>query len=183
MALKDKLRGKHGKNWTSQVDLFDPSSSRLLTIELNNSLTEDMSKAIDTSEEILQIWIYKCPLSKWQLTKLLLNHQFVVFETESWWWSIEKDDKRILIQRNKFPVKVKDFVNGEPRKVLVTQMSYDRGRKTIKDLIDFLYDEDELNINYDLLVNNCKDFAKRIFDEFAETKRHYKIRGSNCVVS
>ena len=62
-------------------------------------------------------------------------------------------------------------------------MSYDRGRKTIKDLIDFLYDEDELNINYDLLVNNCKDFAKRIFDEFAETKRHYKIRGSNCVVS
>lgn len=64
--------------------------------------------------------------------------------------------------------------NREPRKVVVTQMSYDRGRKTIKDLIDFLYDEDELNINYDLLVNNCKDFAKRIFDEFAETKRHYK---------
>ena len=80
MALKDKLRGKHGKNWASQVDLFDPSSSRLLTIE-GNSLTEDMSKAIGTSEEILQIWIYKCPLSKWQLPKLLLNHQFVVFET------------------------------------------------------------------------------------------------------
>ena len=182
MALKDKLRGKHGKNWASQVDLFDPSSSTLLTIE-GNSLTEDMSKAIDTSEEILQIWIYKCPLSKWQLTKLLLKHQFVVFETQSWWWSIEKDDKRILIQRNKFPVKVKDFVNGERRKVLVTQMSYDRGRKTIKDVIDFLYDEDELNIKFDLLVNNCKDFAKRIFDEFAESKRHYKIRGSNCVVS
>lgn len=58
------------------------------------------------------------------------------------------------------------------RRTPVCQLSYDKGRKSIKDLIDFLYDRDELNIEYDLLDDNCKDFAKRIFDEFAETNFH-----------
>ena len=180
MALKDKIRGKHGQNWTNQVNLFDPSSSMLFIIE-DNSLREVMSKLVDTSEKILQIWIYKCPLSEWQLTKLLLNHQFVMIETKSWWWSIEKDDKKIFIQRDKCAPVVRDFVKGEPRKDLVTPMNYYQGRKTIKDLIHFLYDTDELNIKYDLLENNCQDFAWRIFDAFAKTKRHDKIFGS-CVV-
>ena len=180
MALKDKMRGKHGQNWTNQVNLFDPSSSMLFIIE-DNSLREVMSQLTDTSEEILQIWIYKCPLSKWQLTKLLFNHQFVVFETKSWWWSIEKDDKRIFIQRNKYLSSVRDFVNGERRKDFVTAMSDDEGHKTIKDLIRFLYYTDELHIKYDLVENNCQDFAKRIFDAFAKGKFHDKIFGS-CVV-
>lgn len=182
MALSDKIAAKHGQNWAREVNLFDPSSSTLYIIE-DNSLTEVMGELIDTSEEILQIWIYKCPLSGWQLTKLLLNHQFVVFETQSWWWSIEKDDKRILIQRGKYLSTVRDFVSSEPRKQFVTPMSYDKGRKTLEDLIHFLYDTDELNIKYDLLENNCKDFAKRIFDEFAARKFHDKIGGSECVVS
>lgn len=53
------------------------------------------------------------------------------------------------------------------RRTPVCQLSYDKGRKSIKDLIDFLYDRDELNIEYDLLDDHCKDFAKKIFDEFA----------------
>ena len=179
MALKDKIRGKHGQNWTNQVNLFDPSSSVLFIIE-DNSLREVMSKLVDTSEKILKIWIYKCPLSEWQLTNLLLNHQFVMIETKSWWWSIEKDDKKIFIQRDKCDHAVRDFVKGEPRKDCVTQMSSDQGRKTIKDLIRFLYETDELNIKYDLLENNCQDFATRIFDEFAKTKCHDKI--GSCVV-
>jgi len=145
MALKNKIRGKNGQNWARQVNLFDPSSSTLFIIE-DNSLTEVMSELIDTSEEILQIWIYKCPLNKLQVTQMFFNHQFVVFETQSWWWSIEKDDKRILIQRSKYVSMVRDFVSSEPRKDYVTQMSYDKGRKTLKDLIHFLYDTDELNI-------------------------------------
>lgn len=54
------------------------------------------------------------------------------------------------------------------RRTPVCQLSYDEGRKSIKDLIDFLYDRDELNIEYDLLEDNCKDFAKKVFDEFAK---------------
>ena len=182
MASKNKIRGKNGQNWARQVNLYDPNSSTLFIIE-DNSLTEVMSELIDTSEEILQIWVYKCPVFKLQLTKLLLNHQFVVFETQSWWWSIEKDDKRILIQKSKYFSTVRDFVNSEPRKNFVIQLSYDKGRKTLKDLIHFLYNTDELNIKYDLVQNNCQDFVKRIFDEFAERKLHDKIRGSDCVVS
>ena len=55
----------------------------------------------DANEMILQSLVYKCPLSSWQLTpQLFFNHQFVVFETQNWWWSIEKDEARFLIQRS-----------------------------------------------------------------------------------
>ena len=40
----------------------------------------------------------------------------------------------------------------------------------MKDLIDYLYQKDELHKPYNLASDNCKDFAKRIFDEFAKSK-------------
>ena len=177
MAFSEKMGAKTGQNWEGQVNFFDSSSSALNIIR-DDSLRKVMSKLVDTSEEIMRIWVYKCPLSSWQVTQLLFNHQFVVFQTPDWWWSIEKDDRRILIQKSKSFSCVRDRVNNEPRKKNVTQMGCDEGHKTIKDLIRFLYETNELYIKYDLLNNNCQDFAARIFDEFAKTKHHDKVFGS-----
>ena len=142
---------------------------------------------IDNSEKILQIWVYESKLRNMkQMIQIIFNYQFVVPETTKWWWSIEKDDARILIQRSEQLNNVRDSVDTvedgkhfqSERRTPVCQLSYDEGRKSIKDLIDFLYDRDELNIEYDLLEDNCNDFAKKVFDEFAETNFHNTVFGN-----
>ena len=51
-----------------------------------------MKKFIDDEENILNVTVYKHPLRSWQWSQLILNHQFVVLETnKQWWWSIEKN--------------------------------------------------------------------------------------------
>ena len=83
---------KTGANWGSTI-LFDPHSdeSRGTVHKINDdSLIEDMSDLIDASEMIKRIWVYKHPLFPWQFTQLFLCHQFVLIETNTWWWSIEK---------------------------------------------------------------------------------------------
>lgn len=84
----------------------------MLLMIIINTLKPEMSELIDETEKILQIWVHKCKLRAlwWQITQLLINHQFVVLETTKWWRSIEKDDARILIQRSKQPEDVRDFV-------------------------------------------------------------------------
>lgn len=67
----------------------------------HNVLVQTMGLLIDYSANILNIWVFKNPLSDWQRTQLFLNHQFVVIETTNWWWSIEKNSEVILIQRSK----------------------------------------------------------------------------------
>ena len=187
-----KKAAKTGQNWGSQI-IFDPSSDaetyHLAYFFDNDSLIDSMSDLIDDREMIQQIWVYKCPLSWWQLIQLLFNHQFVMMETRKWWWSIEKNDNNILIQRSKQLSSVRDFRterNREPheleggiqRRTPIIELSYDKGRKSMKEFIEFLYNKDELNTKYDWMDDNCQDFAKRIFSEFAETKYHEKIFGS-----
>ena len=178
---------KTGQTWKRQVNLVYPSDRKYYAID-DHTLKSEMKELIDETEKILQIWVHKCKLRAlwWQITQLLFNHQFVVLETTKWWWSIEKDDARILIQRSKKLEDVRDFVDTikdgkhfmRDRRTPVCQLSYDKGRKSMKDLIDFLYNTDELNLKYHFLDDNCKDFAKRIFDEFAETKVHDIVFGA-----
>ena len=161
---------------------FDPESDQRWGEEYNISdaeLREKMGKLIDVREAIAQIWVYKCPLHEMQLSQVLLNHQFVVFGTSAWWWSIEKNDQQIVIQRSKKWEWVKNHLKREARKTPVKEMSGDKGRKCMNDLIEFLYQKNELRKRYDVIEENCQDFAQRIFDEFAAKKYHGTISGSD----
>lgn len=42
----------------------------------------------------------------------------------------------------------------------------------MKDLIEFLHKENELNKTYFWNLNNCKHFAKNVYDEFAKRTLH-----------
>ena len=68
-------------------------------------------------------------------------------------------------------------MNHEARKTPVKKLSFDKGRKSMKELIAFISHKDELKEHYDWRYDNCQDFAKRIFDEFTERKRHDKVLG------
>ena len=121
---------------------------------------------IDHFEKIKKMWLYKTPLSEWQLTQLVWNHQFVVIESLQWYWSIEKNDKVILLQRNEKSTKVKDFEEGNSRKAPVVEIKHGDCKGTMKDLIEFLYSGEELKTEYHLVSSNCKSLANRVFDKF-----------------
>lgn len=98
-------KGTSGGNgeWTAKL-YFDPeadkSSGASYLIE-DGELRAKMKEVIDPTERIIQVEIYRHPLYSFQLADNLMYHAFVVFETDGWWWSIEKNVKTINIKFKK----------------------------------------------------------------------------------
>lgn len=178
-----------GGDWGYQV-LYDPEADGVADQCIIDpaSLMDDMMDKLDDDEMIQEIWVYKKPLTEVQKTQLLLNHQFVVLKTTNtpapWpkesirWWSIEKDGEQIVIRKARSVEAVRDSDLQGPRITPVEKMSHDQGTKSMKDLIVFLFDKDELWKTYHWLTDNCQQFAKRVFDEFAYEKKHDIVMGS-----
>ena len=180
-SISGKKGAKKGEGWKFQV-YFDPEADQQLGKYYNISddkLIANMTALIDASEAIENIWVYKSPLGGWQLTQVLFNHQFVILETSAWWWSIEKNNEEIAIQRSKKPKWVLNHLKREARNTPVVVMSRDKGKKYMRDLLKFLYKKNELCKNYDWIDDNCQDFAKRIFDAFAAKKCHGIVMGAD----
>jgi len=129
---------------------------------------------IEASEKILKVYLYKTPLTDWQFTNELLHHAYIVFETDQWWWSIEKNSEGLTIPR----AKTFDAVGRRYRQSERTGMDYfglqliweDEGRKTMNELVDFIYSKNLLNRNYNWVFSNCKRFAIEIFNFVAKNK-------------
>lgn len=183
---------KTGKNWEGNLLLSDPSCITAHLID-EDLLVNSWNNLRDGSEMIQEIWVYKCPLSPSQFTQRVFHHQFVVFKTRKWWWSIEKNDKRIQLRRSKSLSCLRDYreelkENQLPvrkqvkRPTPIKKLSNDKGQKSVKDVIEFLYRKNELNKEYHWIDDNCQDFAKRIFDEFAQTKSHTSTLARNTPV-
>ena len=174
------LRG--GDNEISGLKQQDEDSDGYEFLIENDALQDTMDLLIDGSEMIENIWVFKCPLFFWQFSQLFLCHQFVVMKTAKWWWSIEKNSGEILIQRSKHfaytdqgVVKygVRDCDKLSRRETPLRRVSSDIGQKSMEDLIEFLFRGNELKKKYELDVNNCKHFAKRVFDAFSQRKYHH----------
>lgn len=159
---------KKGGEWTYKV-YFDPeadqSTGKSYTIT-DSELMDKLTNLVDVDEHIINIRAYKQDLYSWQITNLILYHIFIVFETNDWWWSIEKNSEGITIQRSKHCWTVYSKYRRESRNDR-TLMKEDKGRKTMKELIEWLYKENELNKKYDYISSNCKHFAKAVFDYVA----------------
>jgi hypothetical protein len=172
MGSSQSSHGKGGEDWEGKV-YFDPDADErhgdVLPID-DDSLIPAMRQLIDHNENILNISAYQCPLWDWQITQYFLHHKFLVLETTHWWWSVEKNNEGITIQRSKDPYYVTSCYRKVDRNDPIVKITEDRGRKSMKDFVEFLYEKDELNRKYHWLGDNCQHFAKRMFDEIAATK-------------
>ena len=133
-----------------------------------------MEKFIDEEEKILKVTVYKHRLCCCQCTQFILNHQFVVLETnKQWWWSIEKNSKCIVIQRSQHLEYVKDKLERNDRRTPIRLIKTATGRRTMMDLIKFLANEKELQRVYHYRIANCKTFARKVYDEVASKCNFY----------
>lgn len=75
----------------------------------------------------------------------------------------------ITIQRSKEKDAVMNMYRKKSRPSL-TLMEEDAGGKSMKDLIDWLYQTNELNKEYHYLESNCQHFGKGVFNFMALNK-------------
>ena len=67
----------------------------------HDSLREKMSehKGIDHSEKLQKMWLFQRPLSEWQRTQLVWNHQFVVIDLPGWYCPLRERVKHFSFKR------------------------------------------------------------------------------------
>jgi hypothetical protein len=134
----------------------------------NDELIGKFGRLVDTSERIERVWDYTHPLNWWQLSQNVMHHAFIVFKTKSWWWSIEKNNANITVQRSKSEKSVRDKCCGQKRQVGlttgITVKNKCKGEKTVAELIRHIHEQDYLNQDYDLVFYNCQSFAARIYE-------------------
>ena len=122
------------------------------------------------SEHILKIQVYKTPLHKWQLTQVILYHEFVVLKTDKWWWSVEKNDEGITIQRSKYKKYVKNFYRRQERNSRDKMLHEDCTKYDLLKLVEWIWLLDHLYKPYNYFTNSCKDFAEAVFHHVAKKK-------------
>ena len=134
-------------------------------------------------DAIKMVYIYSKPLNESQWTNVIFFHAYVVFYTETpngvtFWWSLEKNLDCLILQMSTQLEDVRDKCEGGRRISEATSWYWkpklniqDVSAETFKDLYSFIIVEsDQLSINYRLEDNNCKKFAKSVFDRAARNK-------------
>ena len=165
---------KKGGKWTAKVIFYSESSGsgqvrQIADKDLIHTLDQWIG-ASDLKEQILYIRTCRTPLSEKQLTSLLFYHEFVVFSTSSFYYSIEKNGEGIHIQRSRNGDNVLNRFNREKRlKGSSWQVETHREPHhplcvcTVRDVMVWLWGEDELNQEYSYLQRNCKHLAKNLY--------------------
>ena len=131
------------------------------------------NKVDDVSDKIQEVRYYTHPLNNWQMTKYLLHHAFIVLKTENWFWSIEKDEGGITVQRSKQLENVRDKCQKQNRITgITTGISLAKNSPgndtTVIELFNHMWSKEYMDLNYHFLNDNCKKFADRI-DEFVDS--------------
>ncbi|KAH3721493.1 hypothetical protein DPMN_064421 [Dreissena polymorpha] len=169
----DSEPSKRNGTWKFTL-YFDTEAAFKVTDKYDNIKGEDLmtkyKSLVGVDEDILRVNVYEVPLYKWQITKPLLFHMFVVFETQNWWWSIDKDSNGITLQRSKRSDAALYTIRQKRRLPGVQMMLRDEGNMSMHTLLYRLYLAGELKKEYDNNDRNCKHFATSVFNKVAKNK-------------
>ena len=145
-----------------------------------SELRGKMEQLVDLEEGIERVELWCHPINGW----LTGDHLSVIFETKKKrWWSIEKNNECVIIQRSKKKEAVAYQLQHTPRPVIDSSMhawemynpteddyfirsrmmGYLPGKSSVGDLIDILYEENLVGKDYHWNNENCQDFAYTVW--------------------
>ena len=186
MMMSGSISGSKGGEWTSQLCTYfykENCENEVNHYSLQKCVLE--LHRITTSEEIKNIDSYRCSLFGIGDENQFAYHQFVVIKTTNWYWSIEKDSEKILLQRSKIKCCVEKYKEGKARSTPVKVMVESEGKGSMIDVIKFIC-KIELGKEYNLFGDNCQHFAERFFDQFkkpsSDTRNPNSLVGLTGVV-
>ncbi|XP_052765499.1 uncharacterized protein LOC128206844 isoform X2 [Mya arenaria] len=138
---------------------------RFYDYEGPRSLKVDNYKEIFQDVNIHTVQKYNHPLNAWQITRIFLRHDYIIFEaSDGKWYSVEKNTTCILIQRGS-KEQVSERTTSNIRHFFTSRLSCsqpEKGQNTLYLLIAWLIKNETAN-GYCLIRNNCQNFAKRVF--------------------
>ena len=133
------------------------------------------------NDNISRVGLYTTPLKEAQWTNLIFYHAYVVFNTETntgtYWWSVEKNGEAFIFQMSRNIEDVRDKIERQRR--IEKYPNYwqpllntdDSSSISFSELYKYMIeDTDQLNIKYNFSDENCKKFAKIVFDKIARNK-------------
>ena len=177
--------GSTGENWKYRV-CYDPEAETEgenkiryhITAEGLHTAKQKMGNLFD-DDVIVKIEAYKKPLSKLQVTQMLLYHEFIVIKTQGgWWWSIEKNREEIAVQRSRQKEIVKETYQQEKRETPI-QLIKERHLLTqpkLSNLNDWIWETDQTKKTYNLFTKNCQVFAEGLYEAFTMFEDLYALK-------
>jgi hypothetical protein len=169
-----------GRDWESKLCFLDRNKyNRIEILIFKENDFGNLKRKIGSDEEIDKIFIYSSPLTKVQISAEYFHHEFVLFETHSWWWTIEKTSEGIILSRAKSKDYVMNFSGNNKRNRPIDLLIEDSGLFTVFQLIDWLKETSQLRKGYEAwdfdsyYRKNCIEFAKDVFDKSSKYKTYY----------
>ena len=177
------IDGIDGSKWKN-VLFFNPEAEKSKTKSSAYSISADelrtkLASIVDAGEKIKEVTAYKEKILRWPFTDIFYYHMFVIFKTARWFWSIEKLTMGITIQRSKFLNGVRGHRRFR-RRSGIQCVEKDAGNASVGDLINWLWQEDELNNNYVFISSDCRHFGEKVYDYLSSYKR-FDISQSSTV--
>ncbi|XP_052215114.1 uncharacterized protein LOC127833734 [Dreissena polymorpha] len=171
-------------SWKSKVEFHEDNKSREYE---HYQLTNCLLDALGHDEYIKHMKIYSCDiinpqdiLSVFVFFPILyfVKHKFIVFQTNKWWYSLEKDNVYITIQRGKTEKTVKDQKKDTVRTACEEKtISFHKVSKnsiSVHSLIHELNKKDALKIGYNLANRNCNHFVDDVLKWLPEITNNNK---------
>lgn len=161
-----------GFNYSKLLKFYGDDASNEIIINSMDQLTELLGSNVH--ESISQVSIYKTPLSS--LTKSddkVMYHTFLVLETPSNFYSLEKNNSGVIFQHSLTESAILNTVANIPRPEDTTKLITCDGNSSILDLISHLWGSRHLSDNgtYSVLTENCKSFVADLFNKIATEHR------------
>ena len=165
-----------GQGYQTKVYFHANVDSNDEPYEVDDSELREHLAPLIGNENITWIAVYKKPLAEWQLSATIAYHAFIVFQTgDDLWWSIEKNDEGVTLQRSKKRAYVVEMYRRERRAQPVEMITSDVAVCPLEMFADLLYFTDAVGSSYNLFLSNCKDFASKVFNLVAHTKKWWPL--------
>lgn len=106
------------------------------------------------------------------------SHVFVVFQTDNYFYSVERWPDGIVIQSSKDIEDVTFSLYGNKRKGYILETEWVDGEGTVNEVVKFI-EKTILLKTYHFFLRNCQTFAALIFKKFSkgeETFHKYRVR-------
>ncbi|XP_046457668.1 uncharacterized protein LOC124204621 [Daphnia pulex] len=133
-----------------------------------SELRDKLESLADVTEKIKEVRYYTHPLNTWQTSS---RYAFIVLETDSWWWSVDKDDRGVTIQRSKCVENVRDFCRRQSRSAAGAGSGIEMAKKpsgniSVIELLNRFWMRDRANLEIHFQTNNngYQHFADILYD-------------------
>ena len=183
-----------GSAWTGKL-YFDENTDEPAAEaghELNAEQLVQRLNELAVDEKILKVEMWKEPLfhAMPNVSFYPMFHAIFLVQTEEWWWSIEKNSKRLIMQRSRV---MADNAERAKNEVLyrrlrqrrcenngyieqLKEMTLPSADASLSDFFMVLQDNDELAREYNLFKDNCQYFANRLYEYFENEEYQGKFR-------